>query len=124
MFQATPPEGEVRKELRKNPPPTYQETLARAKFLALEEFDDALPSEATPIKRAPMDSGEIAKKRKKKDYTAGPRMPLAGVYSVGAPAGTGRELALSPLPHLETYVVSGGSKYCEYHHNNTPNTKE
>ncbi|VFQ98728.1 unnamed protein product [Cuscuta campestris] len=125
MFQAALPRGEVRKELRKNPPPTYQETLARAKFLASEEFDDALDSEAAPAKRAPADLGETAKKRKKKkDYTAGPRTPLAGVYSVGAPMGTGRELALSPLPHVETYAVSSGTKYCEYHRNNTHNTKE
>ncbi|VFQ80242.1 unnamed protein product [Cuscuta campestris] len=125
MFQAALPRGEVRKELRKNPPPTYQETLARAKFLALEEFDDAPDSEAAPAKRAPADSGEAAKKRKKKkDYTAGPRTPSAGVYSVGAPVGTGRELALSSLPHVETYAVSCGAKYCEYHRNNTHNTKE
>ncbi|VFQ98592.1 unnamed protein product [Cuscuta campestris] len=113
------------KELRKNPPPTYQETLARANFLASEEFDDAPNSEAAPAKRAPVDLGEIAKIRnKKKDYIAGPRMPSAGVYSVGVPVGMGRELALSPLPHVETYAVSGGSKYCEYHRNNTHNTKE
>ncbi|VFQ80576.1 unnamed protein product [Cuscuta campestris] len=125
MFQAALPRGEVRKELRKNPPPTYQETLARAKFLASEEFDDAPDSEATPTKRAPADSEEIAKKRKKKkDHTVGPRTPLAGVYSVGAPVGTGRELALSPLPHVETYAVSSGAKYCEYRRNNTHNTKE
>ncbi|VFQ87547.1 unnamed protein product [Cuscuta campestris] len=94
-------------------------------FLSSEEFDDALDSEAAPIKRAPADSGEIAKKRrKKKDYTAGPRTPSAGVYSVGAHVGTGQELALSPLPHVEVYAVSGGSKYCEYHRNNTHNTKE
>ncbi|VFQ73786.1 unnamed protein product, partial [Cuscuta campestris] len=79
MFQAALPRGEVRKELRKNPPPTYQETLARAKFLASEEFDDIPDSEAAPAKRAPADSGEAAKKRKKKkDYTAGPRTPSAG----------------------------------------------
>ncbi|VFQ71586.1 unnamed protein product, partial [Cuscuta campestris] len=125
MFQAALPRGEVRKELRKNPPPTYQETLARAKFLASEEFDDALESEAAPAKRASVDSGEAAKKRKKKkDYTAGPRTPSAGVYSVGAPVGAGRELALSPLPHVEAYAVSSGTKYCEYHRNNTHNTKE
>ncbi|VFQ85614.1 unnamed protein product [Cuscuta campestris] len=125
MFQAALPRGEVRKELRKNPPPTYQETLARAKFLASEEFDDAPDFEAGPAKRAPADSGEIAKKRKKKkDYTAGPRTPSAGVYSVGAPVGTGRELALSPLPHVDAYAVSSGVKYCEYHCNNTHNTKE
>ncbi|VFQ86173.1 unnamed protein product [Cuscuta campestris] len=105
MFQAALPRGDVRKELRKNPPPTYQETLARAKFLASEEFDDALESEAAPAKRASVDSGEAAKKRKKKkDYTAGPRTPSAGVYSVGAPVGAGRELALSQLPHVEAYA--------------------
>ncbi|VFQ93070.1 unnamed protein product [Cuscuta campestris] len=125
MFQAALPRGEVRKELRKNPPPTYQDTLARAKFLASEEFDDALESEAAPAKRASVDSGEAAKKRKKKkDSTAGPRTPSAGVYSVGAPVGAGRELALSPLPHVEAYAVSSGTKYCEYHRNNTHNTKE
>ncbi|VFQ94507.1 unnamed protein product [Cuscuta campestris] len=119
------PRGEVRKELRKNPPPMYQETLARAKFLASEEFDDNPESEVAPTKRAPADSGEIAKKRKKKkDYTTGPRPPSAGVYSVGAPVGAGRELALSPFPHAETYVVSSGAKYCEYHRNNTHSTKE
>ncbi|VFR01657.1 unnamed protein product, partial [Cuscuta campestris] len=113
------------KELYKNPPPTYQETLARAKFLASEEFDDAPDYEAGPAKRAPADSGEIAKRRKKKkDYTVGPRTPSAGVYSVGAPVGTGRELALSPLPHVEAIAVSSGVKYCEYHRNNTHNTKE
>ncbi|VFQ67525.1 unnamed protein product [Cuscuta campestris] len=102
MFQAALPRGEVRKELRKNPPPTYQETLARAKFLASEEFDDVPDSEPAPAKRAPADSREAAKKRKKKkDYTAGPRTPSAGVYSVGAPVGTGRELALFSLPHKE-----------------------
>ncbi|VFQ93359.1 unnamed protein product [Cuscuta campestris] len=124
-FQAALPRGEVRKELHKNPPPTYQETLARAKFLASEEFDDAPDSEAAPAKRAPADSEEIAKKRKKKkDYTVGLRTPSAGVYSVGASVGTGRELALSPLLHVETYAVSSGAKYCEYHRNNTHNTKE
>ncbi|VFQ70936.1 unnamed protein product [Cuscuta campestris] len=67
-----------------------------------EEFDVAPDSEAAPAKRAPADSGETAKKRKeKKDYIAGPRTPSASVYSVGAPMGTGRELALSPLPHKE-----------------------
>ncbi|VFR02436.1 unnamed protein product, partial [Cuscuta campestris] len=102
MFQAALPRGEVRKE-----------------------FDDAPDSEAAPAKRAPADSGETAKKRKKKkDYTAGPRTPSAGVYSVGVPVGTGRELALSPLPHVEAYAVSSGAKYCEYHRNNTHNTKE
>ncbi|VFQ89706.1 unnamed protein product, partial [Cuscuta campestris] len=71
MFQAALPRREVRKELRKNPPPTYQETMARAKFLASEEFDDAMESEAAPAKRTSVDSGEAAKKRKKKkDYTA------------------------------------------------------
>ncbi|VFQ76735.1 unnamed protein product [Cuscuta campestris] len=89
------------------------------------EFDDAHDSEAAATKRAPADSEEIAKKRKKKkDYTMGPRTPSAGVYSVGAPVGTGRELALSPLPHVEIYAVSSGAKYCEYHRNNTHNTKE
>ncbi|VFQ77657.1 unnamed protein product [Cuscuta campestris] len=87
MFQAALPRGEVRKELRKNPPPTYQETLARAKFLASEEFDDVPDSEAAPAKRAPADSGEAAKKRKKKkDYTAGPRTPSAAP-SRGPPEG-------------------------------------
>ncbi|VFQ61144.1 unnamed protein product [Cuscuta campestris] len=125
MFQAALPRGEVRKELRKNPPPTYQETLARAKFLASEEFDDAPDYEATSAKRAPADSGEIAKKRrKKKDYTAGPRTPSAGVYSVGTLVGTDRELAPSPLPQIEAYAVSSSVKYCEYHRNNTHNTKE
>ncbi|VFQ86939.1 unnamed protein product [Cuscuta campestris] len=66
MFQAALPCGEVRKELRRNPPPTYQETLARAMFLASEEFDDAPDSEAASAKRSPADSGEAAKKRKKK----------------------------------------------------------
>ncbi|VFR01665.1 unnamed protein product [Cuscuta campestris] len=90
-----------------------------------EEFDDAPDSEAAPTKRAPADSEEIAKKRKKKkDHSVGSRTPSAGVYSVGAPAGMGRELALSPLPHVETYAVSSGAKYCEYHRNNTHNTKE
>ncbi|VFQ71417.1 unnamed protein product [Cuscuta campestris] len=125
MFQAALPRGEVRKELRKNPPPTYQETLARAKFLASEEFDDNPESEVASTKRAPADSGEIAKKRKKKkDYTAGPRPPSAGVYSVGAPVGAVRELALSPFPHAETFAVSSGAKYCEYHRNNTHSTRE
>ncbi|VFQ79051.1 unnamed protein product [Cuscuta campestris] len=111
--------------IEENPPPTYQETMARAKFLASEEFDDAMESEAAPAKRTSVDSGEAAKKRKKKkDYTAGPRTPSAGVYSVGAPVGAGRELALSPLSHVETYAVSSGTKYCEYHRNNTHNTKE
>ncbi|VFQ92375.1 unnamed protein product [Cuscuta campestris] len=96
MFQAALPRGEVRKERRKNPPPTYQETLARAKFLTLEEFDDAPDSEAAPAKRAPADSEEIAKKRKKKkDYTVCPRTPSAGVYSVGASVGTGTCALLS-----------------------------
>ncbi|VFQ62002.1 unnamed protein product [Cuscuta campestris] len=90
-----------------------------------EEFDDAPDSEDVPAKRAPTDSEEIAKKRKKKKgYTVGPRTPSAGVYFVGASVGTGRELALSPLPHVETYAVSSGAKYCEYHRNNTHNTKE
>ncbi|VFQ84455.1 unnamed protein product [Cuscuta campestris] len=125
MFQVALPRGEVGKGLRKNPPPTYQETLARAKFLASEEFDDAPESEAAPAKRSPADSGETVKKRKKKkDYTAGPRTSSAGVYSVGAPVGAGRELALSPVPHVEAYAVSSGTKYFEYHRNNTHNTKE
>ncbi|VFQ60871.1 unnamed protein product [Cuscuta campestris] len=98
MFQAALPRGEVRKELRKNPPPTYQETLAHAKFLASEEFDDAQESEAAPAKRAPADSGETAKKRKKKkDYTAGPRTPLAG-----------RLIARGPPPRDDAATPSRG----------------
>ncbi|VFQ62021.1 unnamed protein product [Cuscuta campestris] len=51
-------------------------------------------------------------------------MQSTRAYSVGALVGTGRELALSLLPHMETYAVSGGSKYCEYYRNNTHKTKE
>ncbi|VFQ68857.1 unnamed protein product [Cuscuta campestris] len=43
MLQAALPQGDVRKELRRNPLSTYQEMLARAKYLALEEEDDEPP---------------------------------------------------------------------------------
>ncbi|VFQ80843.1 unnamed protein product [Cuscuta campestris] len=112
MFQAALPRGEVRKELRKNPPPTYQETLARAKFMASEEFDDAPDSEAAPAQRAPADLSETAKKRKKKkDYIAGPRTPSAGVYSVGAPWGwkeMQRLIARGPAPRDDGAAPSRG----------------
>ncbi|VFQ77163.1 unnamed protein product [Cuscuta campestris] len=35
------PQGDVRKEVRRNPLPTYKEMLARAKYLALEDDDEA-----------------------------------------------------------------------------------
>ncbi|VFQ59771.1 unnamed protein product [Cuscuta campestris] len=92
MFQEALSRGEVRKELRKNPPPTYPETLVRTKFLALEEFDDA--SDSAPAKRASVDSGEIAKKRKKKkDYTAGDSIEAEGVTAVPVIVGDGAHKA-------------------------------
>ncbi|VFQ82088.1 unnamed protein product [Cuscuta campestris] len=85
MFQAALPLGEVRKKLHKNPPPTYQETLERAKFLASEEFDDALDSEAAPTKSALADSGE---KKMQRLIARGPAPLYDGAApSRGAPEG-------------------------------------
>ncbi|VFQ92779.1 unnamed protein product [Cuscuta campestris] len=61
MLQAALPQGDVRKELRRNPLSTYQEMLARAKYLALEEEDDEPPV------RKEKKSGQ-PKGRKRKDF--------------------------------------------------------
>ncbi|VFQ85197.1 unnamed protein product [Cuscuta campestris] len=61
MLQAALPQGDVRKELRRNPFSTYQEMLARAKYLALEEEDDEPPV------RKEKKSGQ-PKGRKRKDF--------------------------------------------------------
>ncbi|VFQ61122.1 unnamed protein product, partial [Cuscuta campestris] len=116
MLQAALPQGDVRKELRRNPLSTYQEMLARAKYLALEEEDDE------PQVRKEKKSGPpVAEGKKRKDYGKGPnptgyhanRHPVHAVQSLPAP------------PHgRESYGVQDAPKYCEYHRNSTHNTSE
>ncbi|VFQ64024.1 unnamed protein product [Cuscuta campestris] len=65
MLQAALPQGDVRKELRRNPLPTYQEMLARAKYLALEEEDDEPPARKEKKSGPPAAEG-----KKRKDYDA------------------------------------------------------
>ncbi|VFQ59782.1 unnamed protein product [Cuscuta campestris] len=59
MFQAALPRGEVRKELRKNPPPTYQETLARAN---VEQIPRAENAEADILSKLSSDTPEHIKR--------------------------------------------------------------
>ncbi|VFQ69611.1 unnamed protein product [Cuscuta campestris] len=61
MLQAALPQGDVCKELRRNPLSTYQEMLARAKYLALEEEDDEPPVQKEKKSGPPVAEG---KKRK------------------------------------------------------------
>ncbi|VFQ98450.1 unnamed protein product [Cuscuta campestris] len=116
MLQAALPQGDVRKELRRNPLSTYQEMLARAKYLALEEEDDE-----PPVRREKKSGPPVAEGKKRKDYGKGPnptgyhanRHPVHAVQSLPAP------------PHSrESYGVQDSPKYCEYHRNSTHNTSE
>ncbi|VFQ86047.1 unnamed protein product, partial [Cuscuta campestris] len=116
MLQATLPQGDVRKELRRNPFSTYQEMLARAKYLALEEEDDE-----PPVRKEKKSGPPVAEGKKRKDYGKGPnptgyhasRHPVHAVQSLLAP------------PHgRESYGVQDAPKYCEYHRNSTHNTSE
>ncbi|VFQ90020.1 unnamed protein product, partial [Cuscuta campestris] len=116
MLQAALPQGDVRKELRRNPLSAYQEMLARAKYLALEEEDDEPPVRKEKKSRPP-----VAKGKKRKDYGKGPnptgyhanRHPVHAVQSFPAP------------PHgRESYGVQDAPKYCEYHRNSTHNMSE
>ncbi|VFR00831.1 unnamed protein product [Cuscuta campestris] len=67
MLQAALPQEDVRKELRRNPLSTYQEMLARAKYLALEEEDDEPPV------RKEKKSGPPVAERKKRRITDAPK---------------------------------------------------
>ncbi|VFQ85584.1 unnamed protein product [Cuscuta campestris] len=116
MLQAALPQGDVRKELRRNPLSTYQEMLARAKYLALEEEDDE-----PPVRKEKKNGPLVAEGKKRKDYGKGPNPtgyhvnmhPIHAVQSSPAP------------PHSrESYGVQDAPKYCEYHRNNTHNTSE
>ncbi|VFQ82909.1 unnamed protein product [Cuscuta campestris] len=116
MLQAALPQGDVRKELRRNPLSTYQEMLARAKYLALEEEDDE-----PPVRKEKKSGPPVAEGKKRKDYGKGPnptgyhvnRHPVHAVKSLPAP------------PHSrESYGVQDAPKYCEYHRNSTHNTSE
>ncbi|VFQ84371.1 unnamed protein product, partial [Cuscuta campestris] len=116
MLQAALPQGDVRKELRRNPLSTYQEMLARAKYLALEEEDDE-----PPVRKEKKNGPPVAEGKKRKDYGKGPnptgyhvnRHPVHAVQSLPAP------------PHSrESYGVQDAPKYCEYHRNSTHNTSE
>ncbi|VFQ69826.1 unnamed protein product [Cuscuta campestris] len=116
MLQAALPQGDVRKELRRNPLSTYQEMLARAKYLALEEEDDE-----PPVRKEKKSGPPVADEKKRKDYGKGPnptghhvnRHPVHAVQSLSAP------------PHSRgSYGVQDAPKYCEYHRNSTHNTSE
>ncbi|VFQ98999.1 unnamed protein product [Cuscuta campestris] len=116
MLQAALPQGDVRKELRRNPLSTYQEMLARAKYLALEEEDDE-----PPVRKEKKSGPPVAEGKKRKEYGKGPnptgyhanRHPVHAVQSLPAP------------PHgRESYGVQDAPKYCEYHRNSTHNTEE
>ncbi|VFQ80969.1 unnamed protein product [Cuscuta campestris] len=116
MLQAALPQGDVRKELRRNPLSTYQEMLARAKYLALEEEDDE-----PPVRKEKKSGPPVAEGKKRKEYGKGPnptgyhanRHPVHAVQSLPAP------------PHgRESYGVQDAPKYCEYHRNSTHNTSE
>ncbi|VFQ93639.1 unnamed protein product [Cuscuta campestris] len=65
MLQAALPQGDVRKELRRNPLSTYQEMLARAKYLALEEEEDE-----PPVRKEKKSGPPVAEGKKRKDYDA------------------------------------------------------
>ncbi|VFQ72539.1 unnamed protein product [Cuscuta campestris] len=67
MLQAALPQGDVRKELRRNPLSTYQEMLARAKYLALEE-EDVEP----PVRKEKKSGPPVVEGKKRKDYGKGP----------------------------------------------------
>ncbi|VFQ85179.1 unnamed protein product [Cuscuta campestris] len=116
MLQAALPQGDVRKELRRNPLSTYQEVLARAKYLALEEEDDE-----PPVRKEKKSGHPVVEGRKRKDFGRGPnptgyqasRQPVHAVQSLPAP----------PCSQ-ESYGVQDAPKYCEYHHNITHNTSE
>ncbi|VFQ66940.1 unnamed protein product [Cuscuta campestris] len=116
MLQAALPQGDVRKELRRNPLSTYQEMLARAKYLVLEEEDDEPPARKEKKSGPP-----VAEGKKRKDYGKGPnptgyhanRHPVHAVQSLPAPP-----------PGRESYGVQDAPKYCEYHRNSTHNTSE
>ncbi|VFQ70831.1 unnamed protein product [Cuscuta campestris] len=116
MLQAALPQGDVRKELRRNPLSTYQEMLARAKYLALEEDDDE-----PPVRKEKKSGPPVAEGKKRKDYGRGPnptgyqasRHPVHAVQSLPAPPRS-----------RESYGVQDAPKYCEYHCNSTHNTSE
>ncbi|VFQ88695.1 unnamed protein product [Cuscuta campestris] len=63
LLQAALPQGDVRKELRRNPLSTYQEMLARAKYLALEE-EEAEP----PVQKEKKSGQPVTEGRKRKDF--------------------------------------------------------
>ncbi|VFQ79638.1 unnamed protein product [Cuscuta campestris] len=116
MLQAALPQGDVRNELRRNPLSTYQEMLARAKYLALEEEDDE-----PPVRKEKKSGPPVAEGKKRKDYGKGPnptryhasRHPVHAVLSLPAPPQS-----------RESYGVQDAPKYCEYHRNSTHNTSE
>ncbi|VFQ67562.1 unnamed protein product [Cuscuta campestris] len=116
MLQAALPAGNVPKELWRNPLPTYQEMLARAKYPALEEEDDEAPAQKE--KKNVQLAGDG---RKRKDFGRGSNP--AGYQASRPPVH-----AVQSLPALtrsrESYSVQDALKYCEYHRNSTHNTSE
>ncbi|VFQ80909.1 unnamed protein product [Cuscuta campestris] len=70
------PLGDVRKELQRNPLPTYQEMLARAKYLALEEEDDEVP-----VKKEKKSVQPAGDSRKRKDFRRGSN-PTVKAYCI------------------------------------------
>ncbi|VFR03159.1 unnamed protein product [Cuscuta campestris] len=61
MLQEALPQGDVRKDLRRNPLSTNQEMLARAKYLALEDDDDEPPVRKEKKSGQPVAEGRIRK---------------------------------------------------------------
>ncbi|VFQ90858.1 unnamed protein product [Cuscuta campestris] len=116
ILHAALPQGDVRKELQRNPLSTYQEMLARAKYLALEEKDDE-----PPVRKEKKSGQPVAEGRKRKDFGRGAnptghqasRQPVHAVQSLPAPPRS-----------RESYGVQDTPKYCEYHRNSTHNTSE
>ncbi|VFQ59770.1 unnamed protein product [Cuscuta campestris] len=112
-LQVALPQGDVRKELRRNPLLTYQEMLARAKYLALEEEDDE------PLVRKEKKGGPpVAEGKKRKDYGRGPN-PTG--YQANRHLVHAKQSLPAPLRSRESYGIQDAPKYCEYHRNNTHN---
>ncbi|VFQ77935.1 unnamed protein product, partial [Cuscuta campestris] len=102
MLQAALPQGDVRKELHRNPLSTYQEMLARAKYLALEEDDDE-----PPVRKEKKNGPPVAEGKKRKDYGKGPnptgyhvnRHPVHAVQSLPAPLTVGKAMVCRMHPN-------------------------
>ncbi|VFQ62046.1 unnamed protein product [Cuscuta campestris] len=116
MLQAALPQGDVREELRQNPLSTYQEMLARAKYLALEEEDDE-----PPVRRWKKSGQPVAEGRKRKDFGRGPN-PIG--YQGSRQLVHAVQSLPAPPQSRKSYSVQDAPKYCEYHRNSTHNTLE